>query len=118
APAGAFTLDADLADIFNVSRRRAQGLRSAAELLGQHRKAVTDKVAYWTGVQRPLIKKLVAAMEARLRGLGLKAEAARESEHLAELTAYATAMAMNHLARRPARPARRSGQGAPPPLPS
>ncbi|MGH9480924.1 MAG: putative zinc-binding metallopeptidase, partial [Terriglobales bacterium] len=57
APAGAFTLDADLADIFNVSRRRAQGLRSAAELLGQHRKAVTDKVAYWTGVQRPLIKK-------------------------------------------------------------
>lgn len=98
-PPGALTLDADLADIFNVPRRRKQGVRPAADLLRQHRKALTDKVTYWTGVQRPMIKKLVQSMEVRLEELHLAADLARESEHLTELAAYLTAMAMNDLAR-------------------
>ncbi|HZT72028.1 MAG TPA: putative zinc-binding metallopeptidase [Terriglobales bacterium] len=97
-PTGALALDADLADIFNVSPRR-RGARPAAALLGAHRKALTDKVTYWTGVQRPAVKKLLQSMEQRLAELGLAADAGREAEHLAELAAYATALALAQLAR-------------------
>ncbi|MGH9541318.1 MAG: hypothetical protein ACRD2H_05495, partial [Terriglobales bacterium] len=100
-PPGALTLDADLADIFNVSPRR-RGASSAAALLGAHRKALTDKVTYWTGVQRPEVKKLLESMERRLAELGLVAAAGREPEHLAELATYATALALHRLARPPA----------------
>ncbi|MGH9483842.1 MAG: putative zinc-binding metallopeptidase [Terriglobales bacterium] len=103
APAGALTLDADLADIFNVHPRRRNGLRPAAALLGEHRKVITDKVAYWTGVPRPQVRKLMKAMEIRLQGLGLQADGARTQEHLAEVATYATAMAMNFRSRRRAR---------------
>lgn len=102
-PEGALMLDTDLADIFNVSRRRAKGARPAAELLSEHRKAVTDKVAYWTGVQRPLVKQLMDAMETRLRAMNLRADRARESEHVTEMAAYATSVAIHRLARTPGR---------------
>lgn len=92
-------LDADLIDIFNVSKRRKKTVRPAQEFLLQHRKVVVDKVAYWTGVQRPLIKKLVEAVEARIGELGLRADRAREAEHLAEITVYATTLATNYMTR-------------------
>ena len=92
-------LDADLIDIFNVSKRRKKTVRPAQEFLQQHRKVVVDKVAYWTGVQRPLIKKLVEAIETRIGELALRADAAREPEHLAEITVYATTLATNYMTR-------------------
>jgi hypothetical protein len=92
-------LDADLIDIFNVSKRRKKTVRPAQEFLLQHRKVVVDKVAYWTGVQRPLIKKLVEAVEARIGELGLRVDRAREAEHLAEITVYATTLATNYMTR-------------------
>src|SRR5579862_9075014 len=92
-------LDADLIDIFNVSKRRKRTVRPAQEFLLQHRKVVVDKVAYWTGVQRPLIKKLVEAVETRIGELGLRADRAREAEHLAEITVYATTLATNYMTR-------------------
>ncbi|HET9784067.1 MAG TPA: hypothetical protein VFP94_03800, partial [Terriglobales bacterium] len=98
-PEGALMLDTDLADIFNVSPRRRRGARPAAELLREHRKTVTDKVAYWTGAQRPLVKQLVDAMEARLEAGNLRADLARESEHVTELAAYVAALACHRLAR-------------------
>src|SRR5579864_7298027 len=52
-------LDTDLADIFKISRRRKKGVRPAADLLRENHKAIVDKVNYWTGVSRPLIKKLL-----------------------------------------------------------
>ncbi|HEY6051130.1 MAG TPA: putative zinc-binding metallopeptidase, partial [Thermoanaerobaculia bacterium] len=58
-------LDTDLVDIFKVSSRRRKGIRPAADLLRENRKAIIDKVAYWTGVSRPLVKDLVEAMAAR-----------------------------------------------------
>jgi hypothetical protein len=64
-PIAEMALDADLLDIFNVSKRK-KGSRSAQELLHQHRKEVVDKVAYWTGVQRPLVKKLFEAIGQRV----------------------------------------------------
>ena len=90
-------LDPDLLDIFNGSRRRRKGVRSAADFLREHRKVLTDKVTYWSGVQRPIIKKLVESIQARVEQLGLRVEVAREAEHLTDITVYATALAMNYL---------------------
>ena len=98
-PLEGIALDTDLLDMFNVSKRRKNSVRPANELLHEHRKSVVDKITYWTGVQRPLVKKLVELIEKRLQELGLKAETKRESEYLTEVTAYATTLAMNYLTR-------------------
>lgn len=98
APIADLALDADLLDIFNVSKRRKTG-RPASQFLHEHRKAVIDKIAYWSGVQRPLIKQLVEAIEKRISELGLVADRTRESEHLTEITVYATALATNYMTR-------------------
>jgi len=90
--------DTDLRDIFRVSKRR-KGARPAQEFLRQHRKAVIDKVAQWTGAQRPLIKTLVETIEDRAAKLDLRADESRQAEHLAELTAYTTALVMTYVAK-------------------
>jgi Putative zinc-binding metallo-peptidase len=92
-------LDTDLVDIFKVSSRRRKGIRPAADLLRENRKAIIDKVTYWTGVSRPRVKDLVEAMAARVAALNLKADVKGERDHLTEVTVYATALAMNYLAR-------------------
>jgi len=97
-PIGDLALDTDLVDIFNVSKRK-KAARPADAFLRQHRKEVTDKIAYWTGLPRPLVRKLIEAIETRIGELGLRADPGRESEHLAEITAYATALAMNFITR-------------------
>jgi hypothetical protein len=68
-------------------------------MLRQHRKSVIDKVAYWSGVQRPIVKRLVEAICKRVEDLGLLVDVRRESEHLTEFTVYATALSMNYLIR-------------------
>jgi len=93
-------LDADLGDIFvKASPRRRNGIRPAHELLAERRKDIVDKVTYWTGVRRPLVKKLVESIEERVQALGLKAEQVRQDSHVVEVTAYATTLAMNYLTR-------------------
>jgi len=92
-------LDADLGDIFQASRRRQRGVRPASDLLRENRKALVDKITYWTGVQRPLVKRLVESIEGRVGELGLRAEVKTEKEHLTEIATYATALAMNYLTR-------------------
>jgi len=96
---GELLLDADLQDIFNVSPRRRKDVRPASEFLREHRKTITDKVTYWTGVRRPLIRTLLEGIEKRLALLQLKADIHCEREYLTELTVYCTAMAMNYLTR-------------------
>jgi len=93
-----FALDTDLVDIFNVSKRKKTALPAQA-FVHEHRKAVVDKITYWTGLQRPLVKKLIEAIEKRIGDLNLRADPNRQAEHLAELTAYATALAMNYMTR-------------------
>jgi hypothetical protein len=92
-------LDADLQDIFNVSPRKRKGVRPAADFLRDNRKVITDKLTYWTGVQRPLIKKLVDAIEKRSDELKLRVESDNEKQNLTELTVFCTALAMNYLSR-------------------
>jgi hypothetical protein len=90
------TPDTDLRDIFPVSKRRKAAV-PAQEFLHQHRKAVIDKVAQWTGAQRPLIKNLIDTIEKRVGELELRADKTRVAEHLAEVTAYATALVMTYV---------------------
>lgn len=91
-------LDTDLRDIFDASRRRKTAV-SAQQFLHAHRKEVVDKVAYWTGAQRPLIKQLVESIEKRIGEMELVADSAREAEHLIQVSVYATALAMNYMTR-------------------
>jgi len=97
-PLGDLALDTDLRDIFDVSKRRKTA-RPAQAFLHEHRKQVIDKVAYWTGAQRPLIKQLVESIEKKVGELRLFADSSRASEHLIQITVYATALAMNYMTR-------------------
>jgi hypothetical protein len=65
----------------------------------ENRQAMVDKLTYWTGVQRPLIKRLVETIESKVGELGLRADVKCEKEHLTEVSVYATALAMNYLTR-------------------
>jgi hypothetical protein len=96
---GDLPLDADLQDIFKSGSRRKQGVRPAVDVLRDNRKSLVDKLTYWTGVQRPLVRQLVESMEARVEQLGLKADVRKEREYLTEITVYATALAMNYITR-------------------
>jgi hypothetical protein len=91
-------LDTDLRDIFDASKRRKTA-KPAHEFLHAQKKAVVDQVAYWTGAQRPLIKKLIEVIEKRVEEIRLFADMGRESEHLIQITVYVTALAMNYMAR-------------------
>jgi hypothetical protein len=91
-------LDTDLRDIFDAPRRRKTAV-PAQQFFCAHRKSVVDKVSYWTGAQRPLIKRLMESIEQRIGELRLFADRERESEHLIQITVYATALAMNYMAR-------------------
>ncbi|MBV9434861.1 MAG: putative zinc-binding metallopeptidase [Acidobacteria bacterium] len=108
---GDLALDTDLEDIFNVSPRKRKGVRPAAELLRENRQSLVQKLTYWSGVQRPLIRKLVESIENRVGELQLKAETAREKEYLTEITVYATALAMNYVARGKFVPEAKPGAG-------
>jgi hypothetical protein len=90
------TPDTDLRDLFPVSKRKKSAV-AASEFLRQHRKPLVDKVAQWTGAQRPLIKTLIDSIEKRAGELDLRADKNRNAEHLAEVTAYATALAMTYV---------------------
>ena len=96
---GDLPLDSDLQDIFKVGRRRKNGVRPAIELLRDNRQALVDKLTYWTGVQRPLVRRLMEAIETRVEQLGLLADLKKEREYLTEITVYATALAMNYITR-------------------
>ena len=92
-------LESDLADLFIPAKRRRKQVRPAAELLEAHRETLTDKITYWTGVKRPVVRALVDRIIRTCRDLGLQAATNREGEYLVELTAYGTTMAMNYLTR-------------------
>jgi hypothetical protein len=89
-------VDTDLIDIFKGSRRSKL---SAAAFVREHRKLLLDKVTYWTGVRRPLAKKLVESIEERLKELDLRVDRRREREVIVEMSAYLAALAMNYLLR-------------------
>src|SRR6266446_4579250 len=90
-------LDVDLDDLFGPAA--PQGSRPAAEFLAEHRKVIVDKITYWTGVRRTLVKHLVESIEKRAKEMDLAVEKAREPAHLIEVVSYATTLVMNYLTR-------------------
>jgi hypothetical protein len=92
-------LEADMSDLFIRRGRRRRGIRPAWEMIEQHRKTLTDKITYWTGVKRPIVRALVERIVRTCRDQQLHVEAGREADSLVELTAYGTTLAMNYLTR-------------------
>jgi hypothetical protein len=92
-------MEADLTDMFIPRGRRRKGIRPAYEVVEQHAESLTDRITYWTGVKRPVVRALVERMGRSCRELGLYAELGREPDYLVELTAYGTTLAMNYLTR-------------------
>ncbi len=92
-------LEADLTDLFVPRGRRTRNIRPSWELVEQHRKTLVDKIAYWTGVRRPLVHALIERIIRTCRELQLFADTRREPEYLVELTAVGTTRAMNYLPR-------------------
>jgi hypothetical protein len=90
-------LDVDLEDLFVAAA--AQDSRPAAEFLADHRKVIVDRITYWTGVRRTLVKRLVESIEKRAKELDLAVDRAREPAHLVETVVYATTLVMNYLTR-------------------
>jgi hypothetical protein len=91
-------LDADLSAMFSTPRKK-KSAEPAEKFVARHRKVLVDHIASWTAMQRPLIRKLVDAIQKRSAELGLMIDRGRESEHLSEFTVFATTLVMNHLAR-------------------
>ncbi|MGH7369038.1 MAG: putative zinc-binding metallopeptidase [Candidatus Rokuibacteriota bacterium] len=108
----------DLPDLFVRPRGRRRGLRPAWELIREHRPTLINKLEYWTGVRRSVVRALVERIEEAAERLNLYVEADRERSSLVELTAYASTLAMSHLVwgsftprlrRRPRRPTPATG---------
>jgi hypothetical protein len=87
-------LEHDLPDFF---ARRRRGARPAAEFLREHRATLVNKIEYWTGVRRSVIRALVGKLEETAARLGLAVPAGEEATTLMEVTAYATTLVMNYL---------------------
>ena len=104
-------LDVDLDDIFPTPETGGPEHRKAADLVDQHRKEIVDKVSYWTGVRRPMVKTLVEAVGRKVDELGLVVDSNREREQIVELTAYITTLAMTFFTSR-RMPKKKGGGGA------
>ena len=110
-------LENDLPDFF-LRRSRRRGVRPAAEMVREHAATLVNKIEYWTGVRRSVVRSLVTRIEETAERLELVVDVQAEGRTLVELTAYATTLSMNYLTRgsfvpRPRVPQRRGRGSAP-----
>jgi hypothetical protein len=92
-------LENDLPDFFVRKGRRRQGIRPAWEMVREHRIALINKIEYWTGVRRDVVRALVDGIADTAERLQLHVETKTERAALVELTTYATTLSMNYLTR-------------------
>ena len=92
-------LENDLPDFFIRKGRRTKGIRPAWELVREHRANLVNKIEYWTGVRRNVVRALVDSIANVAERLQLHVETKSEPTTLLELTAYATTLSMNYLTR-------------------
>jgi hypothetical protein len=90
-------MDAHLSEIF-LTRKPREGRLAAVTVL-KYRRDLIDKITYWTGVRRPVVRGLVEAIGKNCERLKLWAETGREPVYLVELSVFGTALAMNFLTR-------------------
>ncbi len=87
-------LDADLVDIFSARKGESY---PASEFLRERRREIVDKVHYWTGVRRTLVRALVVSIEKQLEELELVAIRERARQQTVEMTVYITTLSMTFL---------------------
>ncbi len=92
-------MDGDLRDMFIPRNPRRKNVSPAAEFVLEYRIVLTDKITYWTGVSRPVVRGLVESIARHAKERDLWVEKSRERQALVELTAYGTTLAMNYLTR-------------------
>ena len=90
-------LDAHLGQIFLM--RRHKNSRPAADIVSAHQPELIDKITYWTGVPRPIVRGLIASICRTCQRMKLWGDAADEPRYLVEVTVLATTLAMNFLTR-------------------
>jgi hypothetical protein len=90
-------LDAHLPEIF-LTRRRKES-KPAADIVSRYQKDLVEKITYWTGVRRPVIRALIDSICRTCERMKLWGELGEEPRYLVEVTALATTLAMNFLTR-------------------
>src|SRR5688500_2740595 len=90
-------MDVHLSEIF-LTRKPREG-RPAADIVTKYRRELIDKITYWTGVRRAVVRALVEAICKNCERLKLWGEVGEEPVYLVELTAFGTTLAMNFLTR-------------------
>src|SRR5574341_1303894 len=92
-------LESDLPDLFLRKGRRRMWIRPAWEMIRQQRIDLINKIEYWTGVRRSVVRALVESIQEAAERLQLYVDTRRELTTLVELAAYATALSMSFLTR-------------------
>ncbi|MBI2554771.1 MAG: putative zinc-binding metallopeptidase [Candidatus Rokubacteria bacterium] len=92
-------LENDLPDFFVRKGRRTRSIRPAWEMVREHRTTLINKIEYWTGVRRSVVRALVDSIADAAERLQLYVETEAERAALVELTTYATTLGMNYLTR-------------------
>ena len=90
-------LDAHLGQIFFTRRRKES--RPAAEIVRRHTRELAEKITYWTGVRRPIVRGLIENVCRTCERMKLWGERGEEAKYLVEVTALTTTLAMNFLTR-------------------
>ena len=90
-------LDAHLAEIFLTRKRKEAG--PAADIVNKYRPELIEKITYWTGVPRPVVRALIDSICRTCQRMKLWGERGEEARYLVEVTALATTLAMNFLTR-------------------
>jgi len=90
-------LENDLPDFFVRKGRRTRGIRPAWEMVRDHRTDLVNKIEYWTGIRRSVLRALIESIEKAAERLQLYVVTKSEPTTLVELTAYGTTLSMNYL---------------------
>jgi hypothetical protein len=90
-------LDAHLGQVF-LGRRRKEA-KPAADIIRRHAGELVEKITYWTGVPRPIVKGLVDSVVRTCERMKLWGEVGEEARYLVEVTALLTTLGMNFLTR-------------------
>ncbi|HUF26571.1 MAG TPA: putative zinc-binding metallopeptidase [Gemmatimonadaceae bacterium] len=86
--------DGDLRTLF-AAELEAPGGESAAAFLHRHRREIVTRIAYWTGENAPVVRTFLDLLSGRAEALGLRVRGL-EASTLIEVTAFGTAVMMNH----------------------
>jgi hypothetical protein len=90
-------LDSYLRQIF-LTRRRKES-KPAADIVSKHKPELVEKITYWTGVRRVIVRGVIDSICRTCERMKLWGEVGEEARYLVEVTALATTLAMNFLTR-------------------